>query len=134
MTSLLIVEDNLVIADLLEDLLTHAGYAVSGLAHTVDQAVALCQTGHPDYAIVDMRLADEHLGNELAARLGEPLRLGILYASDNASNVLLSSADGIAFIEKPYRPQDLLRALAIVIEINTNGASQLPHPRGFRVL
>jgi DNA-binding response OmpR family regulator len=134
LTTLLIVEDNLVIADLVEALLTQDGYAVCGIARTVDEAVALCHSRRPDYAIVDLRLADHHRGNKLAGRLGTAQRIGILFASSNGANIPLTSADGIAFIQKPYRPEDLLRALAIVIDIRTTGASLLPHPNGFRLL
>jgi DNA-binding response OmpR family regulator len=134
MVKLLIVEDNLMIADLLSDLLELNGYAVCGIARTIDAAVALCQSQQPDYAIVDLRLADDHLGCELAGRLERPAAMGILFASDNASGISLTIAHGTGFISKPFRPDDLLRALAIVIEVHGSGGSALSHPAGFRLL
>jgi DNA-binding response OmpR family regulator len=134
MISVLIVEDNLMIADLLADLLDGTGYAVSGIARTVAEAVSLCQAHRPDYAIVDLHLADDLLGTELIGKLAEPTRMGVLFASDNASGLSLTSAQGLAFIAKPFRAEDLVDALAVVVEIHTKGSSSLPHPPGFRLL
>jgi hypothetical protein len=43
-------------------------------------------------------------------------------------------ADGEALIAKPYRNEDLLRALVIVWEIVTAGTATRPFPRGFHLL
>ncbi len=134
MHRILIVEDDLMIADLIETLLASEGYEVIGVARTVTQAVELCRLRKPEYAIIDLRLADGGIGTEVVGELGGLNGLGVIYASDNASGVPLTSAHGIGFVSKPYRPRDLLRALAIVIDINTDGHSALAHPTGFRVL
>jgi DNA-binding response OmpR family regulator len=134
MAGILIVEDDLMIADLVETLLVREGYAVCGIARTVPDAVDLCRRHKPDYAIVDLRLADGGVGTEIMGQLGGLTGPAMMYASDNAGGIALSAADGIAFLSKPYRPADLLRGLAIVIDIVTLGFSALTHPSGFRVL
>ena len=57
MLSVLIAEDELFIADLLEEALIMNGYAVCGIARTVGEAVALVQRHHPDLGVFDIRLA-----------------------------------------------------------------------------
>jgi hypothetical protein len=42
--------------------------------------------------------------------------------------------DGDALIAKPFRDEDLLRALAIVWEIKRDGRASPPYPRGFHLL
>ncbi len=54
----LIVEDDLMIADMLEEVLLAHNYCVCGIATTVTEAVALALREKPDLAIVDLRLAD----------------------------------------------------------------------------
>jgi DNA-binding response OmpR family regulator len=130
----LIVEDDLMMADFMEELLVDHGYAVSGIARTVAEAVALAQHSKPNLVILDMRLADGGLGTEVAAQLLPPGRPGILYATGNMSQVALTSADGDACISKPYRSADLLRSLEIVSEIVAAGKAQPPFPRGFQLL
>ena len=134
MPKVLVVEDDLMIADLVRTLLLGEGYGVCGIARTVADALELCLRCKPEYAIVDLRLADGGIGTEIVSQLGSSTTIGVMYASDNASGTSLTAADGIAFISKPYRSEDLLRSLAIVVDIVTAGRSVLPHPSGFRIL
>jgi DNA-binding response OmpR family regulator len=130
----LIAEDDLMIADLVEEILVDEGYEVCGIARTVAEAVALARCHKPDLAILDLRLADGGLGTEIAALLLPLGRVGVLYATGNISQVVLTTADGDACISKPYRSIDLLRGLEIVAEIVATGTALPPFPRGFQVL
>jgi DNA-binding response OmpR family regulator len=129
----LIAEDDLMIADLIEASLLDHGYQVSGIARTVAEGVAFGRADRPDLAIIDMRLADEGLGSEIVAQLQDGPRIGVLYASGNINHVI-RSADGDACIAKPYHISDLLRALRIVEQIVSNGTVPPPFPRGFYLL
>jgi DNA-binding response OmpR family regulator len=132
--SVLIVEDDLMIADLLESALLTHHYRVCGIATTVTEAVTLALREKPDLAIIDLRLADGGLGSDIPAQIADKRGLGILYATGNAANVVLTSVHGHACISKPYNTAGLLRALSLVIEIAATGQASLPHPKGFRVL
>ena len=134
MPSVLIVEDDLMIADMLEEVLLDSGYAVCGIARTVAAAVALAHLHRPDFAVVDMRLADGGTGTEVRALLKPTWPMGILYATGNRSKHLLSSTDGHACLTKPYRSDDLLRGLEIVAGIMMTGHAEQPFPAGFSVL
>ena len=57
MLRVLIAEDDLMIADLAEEILIDAGYEVCGIARTVAEAVALAHKHKPDLAVLDFRLA-----------------------------------------------------------------------------
>lgn len=130
----LIAEDDLMIADLAEEILVEAGYQVCGIARTVAEAVALARQHKPDLAVIDLRLANGGLGTEIAAQLLPLGRLGVLYATGNASQVVLTTANGDACLSKPYSPTDLLRGLKIVAEIVANGKALSSFPKGFQVL
>src|ERR1700730_12622487 len=81
MLKVLIAEDELLIADLLEETLIMSGYEVCGIARTVDAAVALAELHKPDLAVFDVRLARGVRGPEIVRRLRSAARLGILYAT-----------------------------------------------------
>ena len=134
MLKVLIAEDDLMIADMVEEILLNSGYEVCGIARTVAEAVALGRDHLPDLAILDMRLADGGLGTQIAAELGGLGRIGILYASGNMSQIVLTAADGDACLAKPYRPSDLLQSLQIVSDIVASGSSTLAPPHGFQRL
>ena len=134
MLKVLIAEDELIIADMLEQFLIEQGFDVCGIARTVTEAVALGELHKPDVAILDVRLAKGGRGPEIARRLKCSGRLGVLYATGEGGKNNLESSDGEALITKPYRLEDVGRALAIVHEIVTLGAAAPPYPSGFQLL
>jgi DNA-binding response OmpR family regulator len=131
--TVLIAEDDLMIADMIEASLVENGYEVSGIARTVAEAVAMARKTRPELAILDMRLADDGLGTEIAEQLHDGPRIGFLFASGNI-NYVIRLAYGDACIAKPYHIHDLLRALRIVEEIVGNRVVSAPFPRGFYLL
>jgi DNA-binding response OmpR family regulator len=130
----LIAEDDLMIADMAEELLIAHGYEVCGIARTVAEAVALGLRYKPDLAVIDLRLADGELGTAVAAHLNSLASLGVLYATGNMAEVVLTAANGHACLAKPYRGSDLLHGLKIVSELLATGKAAPPFPRGFQVL
>ena len=132
MLKVLIVEDDLMLADFAEELLVEHGYKVTGIARTVGDAVARIRYSAPDLVVLDLRLADGGLGTEVTAQLAAPGRPGILYVTGNISQVALTHGD--ACLAKPYRSVDLIRGLEIVAEIVATGKAQPPFPQGFKVL
>jgi DNA-binding response OmpR family regulator len=130
----LIAEDDVMIADMLEELLVESGYEVCGIGRTVAESVALARRHRPDLVVIDVRLAEEGLGTDIPAQLDAFDRPGVLYATANVSTVLLTAAKGHACLTKPYRFPDLLRSLEIVAEIVATGTASPPFPRGFQVL
>ena len=134
MPKVLIAENDLLLADMLEEDLIHAGYEVCGIARTVEEGVDLGSRHDPDLALLDLRLASGGLGTEIAARLDRGSGLGILYATGTSDQFHLTRADGDACLVKPYRSEDIVRALKIVEEVVDTGRTMLPFPGGFRLL
>jgi two-component sensor histidine kinase/ActR/RegA family two-component response regulator len=134
MLKVMIAENDLLMADMLEEVLVDGGFAVCGIARTVEEGVELAARHKPDLALLDLRLAAGGLGTEIAARLDRRGGLGILYATGNAGQIRLTKADGDACLGKPYRPADVVRALEIVEELVRTGRAQPPFPSGFHLL
>jgi DNA-binding response OmpR family regulator len=132
MLKVLIVEDDLMLADFSEEILVEHGYEVSGIARTVAEAVALAGRFKPDLVVLDLRLGNGELGTDVAAQLASLGRPGVLYVTGNMSQVALTHGD--ACLAKPYRSGDLLRGLEIVTEIVATGKAQPPFPQGFQLL
>jgi DNA-binding response OmpR family regulator len=132
--TILIVEDNFMIADMVEDTLITNGYEVCGIAGTVAEGLALYDQYKPDLIILDLRLANGELGTQLVAQIQPIGKVGILYVTGNSCEVHLSSADGHACLSKPYLASDLLKALKIVVEFARTGNATPPFPAGFHLL
>ena len=81
MPKVLIAEDDLMIAEMIEEILVNDGYEVCGIARTVAEGVELGRRHKPDLAVLDRRLADGGLGTEIAAQLSDLNHLGVLYVT-----------------------------------------------------
>ncbi|MEX1037187.1 MAG: response regulator [Sneathiella sp.] len=135
MLKVIVVEDSVLIADMLEDFLVLKGYNVCGLARTVDEAVELADHCKPDLAVLDFRLAGGGYGSQIRPLLNDKTGMGILYVSGDPLIDKLTKDDGDAYIQKPYGLEDLDSALNIVRKIKTNvTVSPSTFPRGFHLL
>jgi two-component sensor histidine kinase/ActR/RegA family two-component response regulator/putative methionine-R-sulfoxide reductase with GAF domain len=131
MLKVMIAENDVLMADMLAETLIEGGFEVYGLARTVEEGIALAERFKPDLALLDLRLAGDGLGTEIAARLDRSAGMGILYATGNVGQIKLTRSDGDACISKPFRPADILRALRLVEEIARTGTTSPPYPSGF---
>jgi CheY-like chemotaxis protein len=130
----MIAEDDLLLADILEEALTTGGYEVVGIADTVEKAIELGERHKPDLAVLDIRLAKGGLGTDIPARLNRPASMGVLFASGHVGQMSLTKNDGDALITKPYRSEDIIRGLEIVEQIVLTGDASGPFPSGLSVL
>jgi CheY-like chemotaxis protein len=134
MLKVLIAEDDLLIADMAEELLVEHGYNVCGIGRNVSEAIALARRHQPDLAILDVRLADGDLGTQIATELADLQRLGILYVTGNVAAVMSTVVRGHACLAKPYRGGDLLRSLEIVAGMVDADTPTPPFPPNFHLL
>jgi DNA-binding response OmpR family regulator len=130
----MIAEDDLMVADMLEDALIAGGYEVCGIARTVEKGIELGERHQPDLAVLDLQLADGGLGTEIVARLNHQGRLGVLYATGDMRQMGLTKIDGDACLRRPYRPEDVVHALKIVEQIVSADEVLRRFPMEFRVL
>lgn len=134
MTTVLIAEDDAVIADLLEAALIDLGYTICGVAATAEDAIALAQRHHPDIAVLDVHLAAGGLGPHVALALRRSGRCGVLYATGSVDRTGLRGAIGDAFIAKPYTARGMAAALRIVAAMNAGEAAPGKLPPGMQLL
>lgn len=133
MPHVLIVEDDLSIAFLLEEQLEADGYCVTGIARSLTEAVASAEEHQPDFAVIDLHLADGDLGTDVARRLREIASIGIIF-STGSNDKDLTTSDGDAMMSKPYRMSDVGRGLKIIDEMAQQGRTELSYPRNFQLL
>lgn len=106
---ILIVEDEPVLALDLEQVLIESGFAIAGIAGTLDKALALIEQGAVDAAIVDTNLAGVS-ATPVAAMLtarGLPFIVTSGYSPEQHADVIRAAP----FVEKPCRPERIIEAL-----------------------
>lgn len=107
---ILVVEDELMIAMLVEDMLADLGCTVVGPAHTLDAALKLVESeGQIDAALLDVNLAGQPVfpvADALRARHVPPI-----FSTGYGEAGLRESDAGAPVLQKPFRAGDLARAL-----------------------
>jgi DNA-binding NtrC family response regulator len=112
---LLIVEDEFIVANDLQLILTQAGYHVIGIAASVEEGETYLQQQTPDLVILDIRLNGKLSGIALARKLKDE-NIAFIYVSANANQKVLEEAkttEPYGFLVKPFREKDLLVTLDI---------------------
>lgn len=112
---ILIVEDEFVVANALRLTLEQAGYMVTGIAATAEEADEQLQNEKPDFVLLDIQLEGKRSGIDLAKVLNEK-NIAFIYLSANSSQKTLEEAketDPYGFLVKPFREKDLLVTLDI---------------------
>jgi two-component system, response regulator PdtaR len=134
---ILIVDDDVMLADLLEETLLDQGHEICGVTTRIAEAVALVRLHRPDVAVLDMRLKGTELGSDIAHQLAEAgdLRdLGILYVTGGVDFLHQHAVIGHACLQKPYSTAALAAALLIVRSIVRGCAVSGPLPHGMQLL
>ena len=111
----LIVEDEIVIAMDLGELLEDWGWSVLGPVHNCEHGVRLARRERPDVAIVDVKLLKGHAsGIDVAAVLHGELGVPVIYMSGLRGDHLEYTArftHPCGMIRKPIDPAALRRTL-----------------------
>jgi len=106
---ILVVEDEALVAMLVEDALLDAGATIIGPAATVSEALALLDSEQPHAAVLDLNLAGETstpVADVLAAR-GVPFVVATGYGADG----LPHEHAQVPVLAKPYDPDELTATL-----------------------
>jgi CheY-like chemotaxis protein len=112
MPTALIVEDEAVIALDLAPELTALGLDILGFARSYDQAMEMAGRVLPDIAVVDLVLNGLAHGARVARELGaRGVRILIVSGSERSPDL-----GDVAFLSKPWRRDDLARALDVLPE------------------
>ncbi len=109
--SILIVEDEPLIAMMLEDFLETLGHDVVGTCDSVEQAIAKVEAGGFDLAIIDVQLKDGQQVWPLADRLAEQGTPFIIATGGHVEPPPEEHADA-PILSKPYTIEAIEPALA----------------------
>jgi two-component system, response regulator PdtaR len=116
----LIVEDQVLIAIHLQDLVEEAGHRVSAIAHDTAAAMAAAARQRPAFAIMDLRLANGSNGLDAAQQLYETYGVRCLFVSANIDEEVRSKAaqfQSLGFLGKPFLPAEVIAAVQAAIRV-----------------
>jgi len=129
--TLMIVEDEALVAMSLREELEDAGYEVLDLTDRHTEAIEVAKACKPALALVNIRLAGGDDGIELAEHL-KALGIPVLFISGQTSRAQSARTVAIGSLPKPYHPADMVLAVAYLLA-RLRGDASLPRPVGLEV-
>jgi CheY-like chemotaxis protein len=116
---ILVVEDDVLVASYIRDVLEESGFAIVGVASSGAEALALLERELPHLALVDIRLAGPIDGIEFACELRRRFDVPAIFLSglhDPQTIERAKLARPLGFLEKPFRPSQVFNAIASALE------------------
>lgn len=124
--SLIIAEDEKIIALGMELFLTDAGYTVCGIAKTAPEAIHLAAEHHPDLALLDVRLAEGSSGTEAAQILRQTWGIPSLLITGHLDARQARQSGALGLLKKPYDPRRLVEMIEAVLDWTEDGLAPAP--------
>jgi DNA-binding response OmpR family regulator len=129
--TLMIVEDEVLVAITLRDELESAGYQVLDLTDRHEDAVAVARESAPDLALVNIQLRGRDDGIELAKQL-KALDIPVLLISGQVSRAQSAKTVAIGSMPKPYSALEMVAAVTYLLA-RLGGEDSIAAPAGLEV-
>jgi len=116
--AILVVEDDDIIARVLDWRLKNLGYTVSGRASTGAEAMELIVRSKPDLVLMDINIRGEIDGIETASMIKRGFNIPVVYVTSHSDGPTLERAKATkpdGFIIKPFGDDDLRVAIDLAL-------------------
>ncbi len=111
-----IVEDEMIIASVIQDCLVKLNYDVVEPVISFNDAIEMLYTEQPDMVLIDIRISGNKDGIELAEYIRENYSIPFIYLTANSDKETLTRAKKTnpnAYLLKPFTQSDLYTAIEI---------------------
>ena len=129
----LIVEDEILLAMELQEIIEEAGHQVVGHALDSRAACRMVEELRPDVVLLDVNLRDVPTGTEVARRIKERSNVAIVFVTANAGRLAPTYHGALGAVDKPFTQATILSVLSYVARWSISGADAGAPPKGLRV-
>ncbi len=115
---ILIVEDEIMIAESLKEILENLNYVVTGIANSADEALTLLANEKPDLVTLDIQIKGDKDGIQLAEQIQSKYDIPYIYTSAFADEKTIARAKDTSpygYLVKPYGIRDIHAAVEVAI-------------------
>ncbi|QBN17975.1 response regulator [Flavobacterium nackdongense] len=116
--TILIVEDEMIIAANISLQLTHLGYEVTGIVPRAEEVLQQISKQIPDIILMDINLKGDLDGIEVVHLIQKEYKIPIIYLTANSNEAHFNRAketNPYAFVSKPFKKLDLQRAIELTL-------------------
>lgn len=118
MIQILIVEDELIIAEDVKNSLIKKGFDVLGIAMDYDEAISILKLNKPDLILLDVNLNSVKDGIDLANTINEYYVIPFIFTTSYSDSSTLERAkktNPINYLVKPFKEEQLIAAIEIAL-------------------
>jgi len=108
--NIVIVDDEVLIAEFLKDELTALGYTNLRLAHNKQQALKAIADVEPDLILLDIRMKDEKEGIEIAEEINRSFKIPFVFITAHSDKEIIRQAlatNPLGYLTKPFKQMDV---------------------------
>lgn len=115
---ILVVEDEIIIADSICNALNELGYHALEPAINYTEAIETIETEKPDIAILDIQLSGKKTGIDLAKKIRESYHFPFIFLTSNSDSFTINQAKEVkppAYLIKPFSKEELYSSIEIAL-------------------
>ncbi len=117
-TQILVVEDEIVVADNICDTLNAIGYEALEPVISYSEAIESIESNHPDLVILDIQLSGKKDGIDLAWKIRRDYDIPFIFLTSNADKLTVERAKRVkppAYLVKPFNKNELFTSIEIAL-------------------
>ncbi|GGW32579.1 LytR/AlgR family response regulator transcription factor [Arenibacter certesii] len=115
---ILIVEDNVIIADDMQSMLEEIGYVIVDNVIVYEQAVEVLKNQEVDLVLIDIILASDKTGIDLGKHIRKNYDIPFIFVTSNSDRATVENAKSVkpnGYLVKPFEQQDLYTSIEIAL-------------------
>lgn len=115
---ILIVEDNVIIADDMQSMLEEIGYNIVANVIDYESAIEALENNDVDLALLDVILATEKTGIDVGKYIRENKNIPFIFVTSNSDKATVENAKSVkpnGYLVKPFEQQDLFTSIEIAL-------------------
>lgn len=127
MSKVLIVEDELLVAENISDILQYNGYTVCGIADHAEQALGMVKTENPNLIVCDIYIKGSKTGIQLVEDIIRISSIPVIFLTAFADQKTIQQAavtSPAAYLVKPFTEKQLLAAVTLALTQNAASVDQ----------
>ena len=118
-TKILLVEDNINLAENVKEILTIQGYEVSEILNKAEEANSQIEKHFPDLILLDIQLSGKKNGIDLAEELRESMTIPIVFLTSSSGKEIVKKVSHIkpdGFIIKPFTAESMITSIELALQ------------------
>lgn len=117
--SVVIVEDELIAAEFLKEILAQHGAEVLGIVDTGEEAIRFCSEACPDVIFMDIMLRDSVSGSEAALAISRKCPSKIIFLTAFVDDEMVDyavQANAAGYLTKPYNEAQIIATMRLAVQ------------------